>query len=395
MLYASISAMPSSWRVNSSDQPFILIVAPSGRALAAAARRAGFRPLVLDFFDDLDTRALAVASASVAATERGFEAADLIDPLLRLARGHDPVGIVYGSGFEDRPHLIAELAGHFKLYGNSADVVARVKDPRVLAELCRALAIPHPEICFEPPSDPAHWLIKKSGGGGGLHVAPALGRTAEAGDYYQRRVRGQPVSALLIATNAQFSQTQVLGLSLQWTAASVDKPFRFAGAARPARLAPHLAGQIAAAAEAIAAKAQLVGLNSVDFLVEDEGFHLLEINPRPGATLDIFGDRDGRLFAAHVNACEGQLPKAPLIFSQAAATSIVYTPVDVTAMPALVWPDWCHDRQRSGTHLHKGDPVCTVSAEAASPEAARALVDERLAFFLKILTESVSKEAAA
>ena len=384
--------MPSSWRVNSSDQPFILIVAPSGRALAAAARRAGFRPLVVDLFDDLDTRALAVASTSVA-TQGGFEAADLIGPLLDLARGRDPVGLVYGGGFEDRPKLLAELAKHFKVYGNSAEVVARVKAPRALANLCRELAIPHPEICFEPPSDPAHWLIKRSGGGGGLHVAPALGRAAEAGDYYQRRVEGQPISALLLC--AAGSQTQVLGFSLQWAAASLDQPFRFAGAARPARLASHLARQIAAAAESIAAKAELVGLNSVDFLVGDDGFHLLEINPRPGATLDIFGDREGRLFAAHLDACEGRLPETPLIFPQAGATSIVYTPVELTPMPALVWPDWCHDCQKPGTHLHKGDPVCTVSAEAESIEAARALVGERLAFFLKILTESASKEAAA
>jgi predicted ATP-grasp superfamily ATP-dependent carboligase len=379
--------------VNSSEEPFILIVAPSGRALAAAARRAAFRPLVVDLFDDLDTRTLAVANVSLPARERGFEAADIIDPLLDLARGRNPAGLVYGGGFEDRPRLIAELARHFKLYGNSTEVVASVKAPHSLANLCSELAIPHPEICFEPPSDPAQWLIKRSGGGGGLHVAPALGRTAEAGDYYQRRVEGQPVSVLLLS--AARSQTQILGLSLQWTAGSLNQPFRFAGAARPARLARRLEGQIAAAAEAIATKAELVGLNSVDFLVEDDGFHLLEINPRPGATLDVFGDREGRLFAAHLDACEGRLPKTPLIFPQAGATSIVYTPVDLQPMPALVWPNWCHDRQKPGTHLHKGDPVCTVSAEAESIEAARALVDERVAFFLKILTESASKEAAA
>ncbi|MDB5557347.1 MAG: hypothetical protein JWQ36_281, partial [Enterovirga sp.] len=37
----------------------ILILAQSGRALAAAARRAGLRPYVADLFGDEDTRALA------------------------------------------------------------------------------------------------------------------------------------------------------------------------------------------------------------------------------------------------------------------------------------------------------------------------------------------------
>ncbi|TAL83149.1 MAG: ATP-grasp domain-containing protein [Beijerinckiaceae bacterium] len=370
-----------------------MIVAPAGRALAASARRSGFRPLVLDLFDDLDTRAFAVANVSIDAMEHGFEAEDLIDPLLCLAQGRDPAGIVYGGGFEDRPQLIAELARHFRLYGNTAETVERVKDPQWLATLCRELAIPHPEIRFARPRDPEHWLIKKSGGGGGLHIALASSRTAEPGEYYQRRVSGQPISAMLLC--AARSKLQILGLSEQWATASSGKPFRFAGAARPANIAPELAGQIAAAAEAIAARAGLVGLNSVDFLADNDGFHLLEINPRPGATLDIYSDCDGKIFVAHIDACEGRLPTAPLIFPRAAAASIVYTPIDLTPMPPLVWPEWCHDRQKPGTDLRKGDPVCTVSAEAESIAAARALLDERLAVFLKILTESASKEAAA
>jgi predicted ATP-grasp superfamily ATP-dependent carboligase len=142
-------------------------------------------------------------------------------------------------------------------------------------------------------------------------------------------------------------------------------------------------------------EAQLVGLNSVDFLVGPKGFHLLEINPRPGATLDIFEDRDGQIFAAHCDACRGALPKSPLAFSPAAASAIYYAPFEVAVMPRLDWPGWCHDQQKPGTRLHKGDPVCTVTAEAETSAAARALLTERLASFHKLLTESASKEAAA
>ena len=56
----------------------------------------------------------------------------------------------------------------------------------------------------------------------------------------------------------------------------------------------------------------LVGLNSADFLVDGDDFRLLEINPRPGATLDIFEPPKGSLFALHIAACEGELePHAP------------------------------------------------------------------------------------
>ena len=53
----------------------------------------------------------------------------------------------------------------------------------------------------------------------------------------------------------------------------------------------------------------LAGLNSVDFLVADDAVWLLEINPRPGATLDIFEPDGGSLFALHVQACGGVLPE--------------------------------------------------------------------------------------
>ena len=73
---ASIFAMPSVSRVRSPEAgAAILIAAPSGRALAAAARRAGYRPLVADFFDDLDTRGFCAANRLIeGGLDTGFEA---------------------------------------------------------------------------------------------------------------------------------------------------------------------------------------------------------------------------------------------------------------------------------------------------------------------------------
>lgn len=376
--------------MNSSDT--VLIAGASGRALAAAARRAGFRPLVADFFDDLDTRALAAANVAAGDIESGFEAGPLIDRLLSLARTGRPIGLVYGSGFEDRTEVLDALARQFPLFGNRSTVVARAKDPRHLSALCRDLAIPHPEIGFNPPSEPHRWLIKRQGGGGGIHVASAQSRRAAPGEYYQRRVAGEPISALLLAEGRG---SQVLGLSAQWTAPSGARPFCFGGAVRPAKVDAASARDLCNAAQRITAALGLVGLNSVDFLVAKDAFYLLEINPRPGATLDIFCDRDRRLFGAHIESCRGHLPNEPLIFTKACATAIAYAPCDLAFMPELNWPVWCMDRQRAGTCLKSGDPVCTIIAEAEEPETAQAIVGERLAAFRKYLMVSADGESAA
>ncbi len=145
----------------------------------------------------------------------------------------------------------------------------------------------------------------------------------------------------------------------------------------------------------MAAAFRLVGLNSIDFLVANDAFHLLEINPRPGATLDIFVDREGGLLTAHIEACRGCLPSQSLIFAMACATSIAYAPCDLASMPNFDWPEWCKDRQKPGTRLRNGDPVCTISGEAEEPAIARALVDQRLNDFREYLSDIANKENAA
>jgi len=66
--------------------PTILIVAISGRGLAAAARRAGFVPLVLDFFTDEDTEEIAHRCVKFAGPiGRGIEVVPLMGGLSDLA----------------------------------------------------------------------------------------------------------------------------------------------------------------------------------------------------------------------------------------------------------------------------------------------------------------------
>jgi predicted ATP-grasp superfamily ATP-dependent carboligase len=372
-----ISVPPSLSHVKSSEAgAAILIVAPSGRALAAAARRAGYRPLVADFFDDADTRILAAANRRIAGDlQSGFDGPALIAVLETLANGSAPIGLVYGAGFEDRAELLDDLARRWALFGNPAEVVRKVKDPIALAALCTSLNIPHPEISAEMPEDSENWLVKSVGGSGGSHIARA--QTWQGGDepiYFQRIARGDPVSLLLLAdgTNAQ-----VLGASRQWPTPTRDEPFRFGGSLRPAGLSSGLEERLTRLAVAMVRACALRGLNSIDLLVEDEDFTLLEINPRPGATLDIFEDRDGLLFQAHLDACLGRLPERPLRFDGAAAAGIAYARRPIASMPQVDWPYWASDHQKAQSALQPHDPLCTVKARAASPRRARMLMDQR------------------
>ena len=158
-------------------QETVLIAALSGRALAAAARRAGFTPLVVDAFGDLDMRESAGAFRCLgAAAHQGFRASSLLAALTELERGAEraPIGLVLGSGFEDTPRLIASLAKRFTLLGNGAEAIAKAKQPEAFFSLLDRLGIAHPETRLDTPEAPEGWLSKRIGGSGGAHVVDLM-----------------------------------------------------------------------------------------------------------------------------------------------------------------------------------------------------------------------------
>jgi predicted ATP-grasp superfamily ATP-dependent carboligase len=114
-------------------------------------------------------------------------------------------------------------------------------------------------------------------------------------------------------------------------------------------------------------------------MVDGDNFSILEINPRPGATLDIFEIDAGALFALHIAACKGDLIGQAPRFAGARASAIVYAERDVVAPAQFEWPNWCADRPSAGIAIKAGEPVCTVHADAATAAEARTLVNRRLA----------------
>jgi uncharacterized protein len=354
----------------------VLIAGFSARALAASARRAGYRPLIADVFGDEDTRAAALAYRGLTMDfERGINAEELMTALEALAAVAPPIGIVCASGFEDRPELIAALAKRWRLIGNPADLIARLKDPEAFAALCQTHGIAHPPTRATPPPDPAGWLVKRRGGAGGAHIRAAPGRPGGT-IYYQRQVPGRAISALLPANGRAAS---LLGLSAQWPAPTTDKPFRYGGAVRPAAADAACAARLADSVHRLAAAVGLRGLNSMDFMVHDDAFWLLEINPRPGATLDIFEPGRGSLFALHVAACEGVLPRRPPALTGAMAHGILYADRGLPSLPTITWPAWTVDRPRAATSVGCGQPVCSVLARASTGASAQALLADRMA----------------
>jgi predicted ATP-grasp superfamily ATP-dependent carboligase len=241
---------------------------------------------------------------------------------------------------------------------------------------------------LERPAKGGSWLAKTTGGAGGSHIVPARLAKDAPGVYFQQRVEGRAVSALFVG-NGRFAR--VLGFSEQWTSPLPRSRFRYGGAVRPASLPKAVARRMTAAVMDLARAFKIKGLASADFLVTDGEALLLEINPRPGATLDIFDCGATKLLRLHVDAVkEAKLPSHKLKFGDAMASAIVYAVSGGAAPPGFVWPEWSADRPKPSERIDKNRPICTVSARASTRSRAKRLIEERTCQILSVF-QSVSR----
>lgn len=346
-----------------------------------AAAATGRRVIAADAFSDVDTRSVSNRSLQLVYVNGGFQAEEIrsrIVPL--LSQG---AGLVYGSGFEPQPELLAELSQYGTVYGNSADTVRMLKSPESFFVLLFSLQIPFPEWSPHLPGEAEGWICKRIGGSGGTHVVPVTASAHETG-YYQRKVSGEPVSLLFLADG---SDVQVVGYNRQVLAPTIPMPYRFGGAISQAGLSSRMRHLILRFAADITRKAGLRGLNSLDCMVDGDDVWVLEVNPRLSATFALYDAENvgARLLEAHLHACEGRLmPALPSEPSQ--AHLIYYAPFDLAVPVAMAWPDWVADVPESASVCRAGEPVCTIMASAANADEAYALARARMAALTALLT---------
>lgn len=380
----------------SPDRPTLVIAATSARLLAEAARASGFEVIAIDVFGDVDTRAAARTWMPLGIPGRlAPEEGRLVAALRQCATPPRPVGWIAGSGFESAPGLLATGAGVLPLLGNLPGTVARVRDPGDFFAALHRLGIPAPEISLAPPADPAGWLFKDAHACGGWHIRPA-GRAPAGrgpGAYFQREEAGTAMSALFLANGAS---ALIVGFARQIVAPLGRRPYVYRGCVGPVTLPPPHAGQVANAVSALTRHYGLRGLNGIDFLFGADGIRVLELNPRPTASLALFNDvLAGGLLAAHVDAClHGHLPAADALSpsTRVRGSEVVFAPRRGRVTPALA--DWlaaqadCHDLPAAGTPVARHDPVCSITCEGSAPEEVRARLSARCEAILSQLNRA-------
>lgn len=409
--------------------PTLAIAALSARALSQAARTDGYSALALDVFGDVDTQAAAAAWWPL-----GDGQALRIQPAkllagLQHAANLGACGWIAGSGFEADLDLLDAGAAVLPLIGNPAPVWRAVRDPAQFFGCLQAAGLPYPpwhagclpyppwqagcpqavSLPYPPwqataPVDASGWLLKHPGSSGGSavqHLAQwrSSGLPWPATAYAQRLLPGQPVSLSFIANGRR---ALVLGCNQQQVQALVgdggSRPFGFAGVSGPVALPPAAAATLRRALAVLVAHFQLRGLGSLDALLDGQQVHLLELNPRPPASLQLYPGAAGHgVVAAHIQACQhGRLPAAPRAGQRGRRSParvrglrVVHTPAALQVTTTLSaqlasWPG-VQDVPQPGTRLATGDPLCSLHCSAASAVAVQAGLHRAQAHLLRHL----------
>jgi uncharacterized protein len=339
---------------------YLLIVAKSARMLAQAAQKSGLKPLAIDLWGDQDTRCYVedIQQTPSLAKEHLLPAIDYFVIRYPLAC------MVYGSGFEEHLDSLKHTNTRLILLGNQPDVFAKLQNKPAFFSLLEKLEIPCPEVSFHQPGQDADWLVKSPQGQGGVGIRRYHSdKTSESDVYWQKYQEGIPHSALFLADG---KRSQIVGFNRQWTAALNDTDeFVFSGIINSTELSLEQKNQISTWLDKLVPALSLKGLNSLDFIQQDQASYVLEINPRPPASMQLY---DADLFARHIKACQGELLDDVEVQNGFTAYQIIYARQNTQIPDGFAWPDEVVDIPNAGSIIATGQPICSMITHGKEPQ---------------------------
>ena len=374
----------------------LLVIGASARALAASAGRLGLEVNAIDLFGDRDLRD--VCSRVVQVSADGYP-----DDVPSIAAGFPAGPVVYTGGLENHTEVIEKLSRARLLLGNHPRAVRLVRDPRFVREVARENGCAYPVTFFTPSKVPRDgtFLRKSTASIGGLGVMSWKGLREEpvqGREYWQQYVSGVPMSASLHVTP---EGVELLGvcrqlIGIKWCYA---KQFRFCGAIQlsPSIFQQHVLKQIHHFAIDLSQRAKLAGLIGIDFILPRTPMRatgrspvILEVNPRPTATMELFERRTGRSQAGqHLTSLGFQLPRESTALEHRSnmywGKAVLFANKSLNVSSSieryflkcssrmegcgLGWP-MVSDLPCSGTIIHPGHPIVSVFGCAESPRRA-------------------------
>jgi methenyltetrahydromethanopterin cyclohydrolase len=241
--------------------------------------------------------------------------------------------------------------------GNLPDTFIKLHDKPAFFSILDKLNIPYPEVRFDAPKCADNWLVKPMQGQGGMGIKRYYpNESIESAVYWQKYKAGSQYSVLFLADGQYL---QVIGFNTQWTISLGETgEFIFSGIINSCDLLSEQKERITGWLKKLVPVFALKGLNSLDFIQEGDKSFVLEINPRPSASMQLY---DADLLNRHIKASQGDLTEYRL-HDGYTGYQVVYAERDVLIPEAFAWPEGCMDLPEFGAICRKGQPICSIIA---------------------------------
>ncbi|MHA1838584.1 MAG: ATP-grasp domain-containing protein [Candidatus Ranarchaeia archaeon] len=378
---------PRTMVYNCTNRPFnnLLIIGFSTRAVSESAFRSGYYVETIDFFGDYDQHHW----ANDISLGRDHRKPYSVELLVELALLKQKSNVIYTGNLENFPDLVEKIARHHRLIGNRRETIKKVRDWRWLQRFAGKNSVLYPptfsdeDLVSASRKREERWLVKPVKSGGGSGVRQWRGEPLARQNIIQQFVDGLPCSFQFVSTG---KDAVLLGITEQligvkWAGA---RPFQYVGNIFPlteTALREHGIADVfslnrinevsSRLADALVKEAGLTGLNGIDFILNEHGFWLLEVNPRPTAAFDLLERMwNISLIDLHCKSFFNQLPGIREMLRDTErhlGKTVLYAKKKCVVRDTQNWfKKGRRDIPWPNSTFSKHEPVCTVYAYSSS-----------------------------
>jgi uncharacterized protein len=227
--------------------------------------------------------------------------------LLDQTRGFEATLLLTG-GMENQPEILAQLEGMRSLVSVPRRAIQQCRDVANWQYWCHSAQIHFPDSIFPHKySDwessrllarQRSWLVKNTNGAGGLQVRrlpsdrdafdlAMFAKNLSTTEYLQEVLDGPTIGATFLSS--QHGVILIGAMVNETIGPNHFMPeFTYSGSSGPVGVSEEEKRRLIQLGQIVTSKSGLVGLWQVDFLRRQTGLHLLEINPRWSASMELF-----------------------------------------------------------------------------------------------------------
>lgn len=307
-----------------SEKQRLVVVGASGRSAAQRASLLGMEVIAIDQFGDRDLKSVAQVHSLHSLLDHDESAWHswcathlAVPPGLK---GYQ-LPLLLCGGMENRADVIEWFTRRGLSCGLKPETLLELRSPEAWGRWAVATGLLWPQTLLHGPDtqhtsdlgnfEPcSNWLIKSRSGAGGLGVRKFADEPLQASEYLQRSIAGEVLGVTFVNVGGQ---SHLAGCMKSWTEDSFwgPLPFIYRGNVGPIPLAVDEQQILLNFANLVREATGLQGVWQADFVKNQEGWWLLEINPRWSSSMELLEVAYGfSLVAQHIAAVLGQRQSA-------------------------------------------------------------------------------------